>query len=192
MSSQHPSMTLEAAKVEPTWLPVKVKFLYLNPADILHSNAYMTGYGVKGHPGPQRSSICLSDQSVTKNDFAHAKSNHFAEWILAWAGSDHMAMIMNSTLVWKLGDSVSIPSSVIKIVQQIAQSLCLYFYSIICLSFSQLIKPLPLAICEYSANVNKNLKGFGYAALFFFLLKISLSALPILWAITFLHLSCCF
>jgi len=49
---------------------------------------------------------------------------------------------MNSTLIWKLRDSVSIPSSVIKIVQQIAQSLCLYFYSIICVSFSQLIKTI--------------------------------------------------
>lgn len=112
--------------------------------------------------------ICLYDQPVTKSDFTQAKSNHFTERIQAWAGSDHVAMIMNSTLVWKLGDSVSIPSSVIKIVQQIAQSLCLYFYSIICLSFSQLIKTIASCHLWIQCQCQQELEVIRVRSIIFF------------------------
>lgn len=152
---------------------MEVKFLCLNPADSLRSNDRLHVSWILWSEKTPRASetTCLFDQTVTKNAFTQVKSNHCTEWIQAWAGSDHMAMIMNSTLGWKLGDSVSIPSSVTKIVQQIAQSPCLYFYSIICLSFSQLIKTIAschLCFLPYIANVNKDLKWFGYAAWLFF------------------------
>lgn len=152
---------------------MEVKFLCLNPADSLRSNGRLHVSWILWSEKTSWASetTCLFDQTVTKNAFTQVKSNHCAEWIQAWAGSDHMAMIMNSTLGWKLGDSVSIPSSVTKIVQRIAQSPCLYFYSIICLSFSQLIKTTAschLCFLPYTANVNKDLKWFGYAAWLFF------------------------
>lgn len=68
MSYQHPNLALEAAYVELMRLPMKVNFLYLKPADSLHSYVCMTVYkflecsGVQGCPRPQRSSVCLTSQ----------------------------------------------------------------------------------------------------------------------------------